>query len=100
MKAVNNYTLSVSAQSDIFNIARFTIEKFGVNQSLKYAEGLKGILSDLASNPNLGRPYLAAKSNMIFRYRFKAHMIFYYPNASGIFIVRVLGAKMHFPKHL
>lgn len=96
----NKYVLSVKAKSDIKSIAKYTLEKFGENQSLKYAHGLKEILGELAKNPNLGRRYVAVKNKMLLRFRYKSHVLFYYINQDGIFIVRVLGGRMDFPKHL
>ncbi|WP_421824553.1 type II toxin-antitoxin system RelE/ParE family toxin [Flagellimonas oceanensis] len=96
----NKYVISAKARSDLKAIAKYTIEKFGEGQSLKYAQGFKTILADLASNPELGRRYVAVKDKMLSRYRFKAHVIFYYVENGKIFIVRVLGGRMDFPKHL
>ncbi|MFD0798478.1 type II toxin-antitoxin system RelE/ParE family toxin [Maribacter chungangensis] len=96
----NRYVISVMARSDIKSIAKYTIKKFGESQSLKYAKGLKEILGELANNPDLGRRYVAIKNQMLLRYRYKSHVIFYYIDSNGIFIVRVLGGKMDFPKHL
>ncbi|MCM4165093.1 hypothetical protein DHC50_15940 [Arenibacter sp. A80] len=96
----NRYVISVKASSDIKSIAKYTIKEFGISQSLKYAEGLKDILRELANNPDMGRRYVAVKNQMLLRYRYKSHVIFYYIDPRGIFIVRVLGGKMDFPKHL
>ena len=94
------YVLSAKASSDIKAIAKYTIEKFGESQSLQYAQGLKKILTDLADTPELGRSYVAVKNKMLYRYRYKAHVIFYYQELNEIFVVRVLGGRMDFPKHL
>jgi len=96
----NRYVISVKARSDIRSIAKYTIKEFGESQSLKYAKGLKEILGELANNPDLGRRYVAVKNQMLLRYRYKSHVIFYYIDSNGIFIVRVLGGKMDFPKYL
>ncbi len=96
----NKYVINVKAKSDIKSIAKYTLEKFGENQSLKYASGLKEILGELTNNPDLGRRYVAVKNKMLLRFRYKSHVIFYYINRDGIFIVRVLGGRMDFPKHL
>ncbi|SEC73152.1 toxin ParE1/3/4 [Maribacter dokdonensis] len=95
-----NYIISIKAKDDIKSIATYTIKEFGVNQSLKYAKGLKEILKELANNPNLGRRYVAVKNQMLLRYRYKSHVVFYYIVGNEIFIVRVLGGKMDFAKHL
>lgn len=98
--AANRYVISVKAKSDIKSIAKYTIQKFGASQSLKYAKGLKEVLVELANNPDLGRRYVAVKNQMLLRYRYKSHVVFYYIDNKGIFIVRLLGGKMDFPKHL
>lgn len=100
MKRENKYILSVRAEQDIGNIARFTIEKFGVDQSLKYSEELKKTITKLSANPDIGRAYIPTKRKMLLRYKFKTHMIFYYPTPDGIFVVRVLGGRMNFRKHI
>lgn len=96
----NSYVISVKAKSDIKSIAKYTIKEFGERQSLKYAKGLKKVLGELANNPELGRRYVAVKNQMLLRYRYKSHVIFYFIEHKGIFIVRVLGGMMDFPKHL
>jgi toxin ParE1/3/4 len=96
----NSYVISVRAKSDIKSIAKYTIKEFGESQALKYANGLKWALEELAHNPELGMRYVAVKNKMLLRYRYKSHVIFYYLESTGIFIVRILGGKMDFPMHL
>ncbi|NER16446.1 type II toxin-antitoxin system RelE/ParE family toxin [Spongiivirga citrea] len=96
----SKYIISVRAKTDIKAIAKYTIHQFGERQSLKYAVGLKTALENLAINPDLGKRYVAVKNKMLFRYRYKSHVIFYYTIEEGIFIVRVLGGMMNFSKHL
>lgn len=96
----NKYVISLRAKEDIKSIATYTIKEFGEEQSLKYAQGLKKILDELANNPELGRRYVAVKNRMLLRYRYISHVIFYYIDGNVIFIVRILGGKMDFPKHL
>ncbi len=95
-----SYVISAKAKSDIKSIANYTIKEFGERQSLKYAHGLKEALEELANNPELGSRYVAVKNQMLLRYRYKSHVIFYYIDQKGIFIVRVLGGMMDFRKHL
>lgn len=86
------------ARADFKAIAKYTVEKFGEGQSLKYAEDLKSVLTDLGDNPELGRRYVAVKDKMLFRYRYKAHVIFYYKTVNEIFIVRCFGRQNGFSK--
>lgn len=96
----NKYVISVKAKQDLKSVAKYTIENFGETQSLKYAKGLREIMEELALKPELGRNYVAVTNKMLLRYRYKSHVIFYYKIENDIFIVRVLGGRMDFPKHL
>lgn len=96
----NKYVISLRAKEDIKSIATYTIKEFGEEQSLKYAQGLKKILDELANNPELGVRYVAVKNRMLLRYRYISHVIFYYIDGNEIFIVRILGGKMDYLKHL
>lgn len=94
--AGNKYVISAKAKNDLKSIAKNIILIFGAKQSLKYAKGLKDVFEELASNPDLGRRYVAVKNQMLLRYRYKSHVVFYYINNNEIFIVRVLGGMMDF----
>ena len=96
----NKFVISAKAKADLKAIAKYTIKKFGEEQSFKYAQGIKTMLADLGDNPELGKRYVAVKDKMLLRYRYKAHVIFYFVENEKIFIVRVLGGRMDFPKHL
>jgi toxin ParE1/3/4 len=96
----SKYVISATAKRDIKSIAKYTVQKFGETQSLRYAKGLRGVLEDLSENPELGKRYVAIKNQMLLRYRYISNVIFYSKNDQGIFIVRVLGGRMDLPKHL
>ena len=100
MSKKSNYILSVRSKGDLLGIALYTIDKFGVAQSKKYADGLQNELQYLCENPNLGKRYLSTSKKMLFRYKYISHMVFYYPTETGIFVVRVLGGRMNFLKHI
>ncbi len=94
-----NYNLSYKANQDIAAIYEFGIEKFGFKPAEKYIKELEENFTILVNNPNFGR-----KSNFLiknlFRYRFKAHVIFFVLSNNDIFIIRVLGSRMDFIRHL
>jgi toxin ParE1/3/4 len=96
----SNFVISALARADIKAIAKYTIEAFGARKSLTYARGQKEILGELAANPELGKSYAAVKNKILMRYRYRAHVIFCHKMDSGIFIVRVPGGRMDFPKHV
>jgi len=100
MSKSSKYVLSTRSKEDIKKIALYTIEKFGIEQSKKYAKGLERELKLLTKNPNYGKRYISTDKKMLFKYRCILHVIFYYTTESGIFIVRVLGGRMNFLKHI
>ena len=100
MSKKNKYILSVRSKEDVKGIALYIIEKFGIEHSRKYGEGLENHLDFLSENPNHGKRYFPTSKKMLYRDRYISHIIFYYPNESGIFIVRILGGRMDFLKHI
>ncbi|CAG9407286.1 hypothetical protein NVI2019_NGLDDFDA_00193 [Providencia alcalifaciens] len=49
------YKLSQVAEEDIYQIARYTIRQFGVNQAKKYHNELKKTFELLANSPWIGK---------------------------------------------
>ncbi|MGB6151010.1 MAG: type II toxin-antitoxin system RelE/ParE family toxin [Pricia sp.] len=97
---MSRYILSRSAQSDIVDIADYTIENFGFKQARKYRDGLISFFEDLADKPEKGRLYLHNDDSLLLRYRHKSHVVFYKRTNTGILIIRVLGERMDFIRHL
>ncbi len=96
---MSDFHLSVEADEDILEIARFSIEIWGLQQSLKYKEELHNCFKLLAKNPEIGRN-ASFYSPSLKRYSYKAHTIFFKEVVDGIFIVRILGQRMDFESHL
>lgn len=94
------YVLSAAAKADIKAIAQYTVEHFGKQQSISYSKAMALEIGKIVRNPERGRRYLPIKNKMLFRHRFKLHVIFYYLRQDDIVIVRVLGNKMDYQKHL
>ena len=93
------FRLSSRCESDLAEIADYTIEAFGVEQARNYIEGLEACFQNLADKPFDGRDAdeLAPKLR---RFRHQSHMVFYIPGEEGVFIVRVLHKSMDFQRHL
>jgi len=92
--------LSKSAQSDIVAIADYTIKNFGIKQARKYRDSLISCFEDLSNRPERGRLYLHKDDTLVLRYRHKSHVVFYKRTNTGILIIRVLGERMDFIRHL
>jgi toxin ParE1/3/4 len=83
------YKISQIAEEDIYQIARYTIRQFGVNQAKKYHNELKKTFELLASSPWIGKECHWVCEGMR-RFEFKKHSIYYMPQTPFIFISRVI----------
>ena len=87
------------ADLDIADIYVAGARQFGVEQAERYQDGLFHALGLLATNP------LMARLRREFRppvrlYRFKAHMVVYINEDTGVLIVRVLHGRQDWERHL
>jgi len=96
---MTKFKFSKKAERDLINITKYTIRHFGEKQAEKYKADLLNCLNRLAENPYTGRSAAQFHPNLR-RYNFKLHTIFYEINENDIFVVRVLGQKMDFKRHL
>ncbi|EIZ1368904.1 type II toxin-antitoxin system RelE/ParE family toxin [Vibrio parahaemolyticus] len=92
------YKLSPAAQTDLFDIRRYTLENWGGVQWTNYFGELKQSMALLASNeligidmPELGAGYC--------RFPLKHHVIYYIRKPDHIVIAAVLGRNMSPAKH-
>ena len=86
------YRLSNAAKNDLFEIAIYGDENFGISQSNVYRDQLKAHFSRLAEQPKL----YAAVNDIRKGYRRSVcgvHSIYYKIEGQGVLIVRVLRAQ-------
>ena len=88
-----NYSVAKAAQSDLRAIARYTVEKWGVNQAVRYARGLQDCFQILAENSEMGRAGDEISPGL-HRHEQGKHVVFYRLRPGGIRIVRVLHQQM------
>ncbi len=95
---MGQYRLSKRADSDIAEIADYTIRQFGIKQARRYRDGLEKIFRRLAEYPNSGRSagHLAPRLS---RMNFESHVIFFLHDEAGVLIARVLHQSMAFTRH-
>lgn len=98
-RAVARYSLSSRAESDLREIADFTINTFGIDQARRYGGGLEECFQSLADNPLSGGSAREIVPRLR-RIRHESHVVFYLPDEAGVFIVRVLHQRMDFRRHL
>lgn len=95
-RRMSSYNLSPKADSDIDD---YTLETWGESQTHDYVTELLEFLRTLADSPEIGRSAFEY-APLLKRYNFKAHTVFYEPTKNGIFIVRILGQRQDFKRHL
>ena len=93
------FHLSLKAVSDISNIARYTIERFGVEQARTYRDSIISCFQSLAENPGIGRKTDYIRDGYR-RFDHRSHVIFYKNYGEDILIIRVLHKRMNSPRHL
>jgi len=94
-----DYRLSVAADRDIFEIARYTLETWDEAQAERYLTGLHEAFRTLALKPHVGIASDDLRPDY-FRRRYRSNMVFYRRSDDGILIVRVLHARMDYLRHL
>ncbi len=74
-------------------IARFTLDRWGVSQARRYIQDLQETFQILAENPGMGR-YCDAINSGLHRHEQGKHVIFYRLKPGGIRVVRILHQQM------
>lgn len=87
------YKLSKLAAEDFAEIFEYTLINFGVKQADLYTSRLHKTLLNLSSQPLLGKEYSLIGEG-IRRHDHQRHAIFYRPNDTGIFVIRLLHQRM------
>jgi len=96
---MGDFRLTSRAESDLAEIADYTIETFGIEQARRYRDALESCFQMIADNPKLGRSadQLAPKLR---RYEHQSHVVFYTIEGQSALIVRVLHESRDFEQHL
>lgn len=95
----NTYYLSGHARSDIAQIRRYTIKKWGDHQWQKYKAALTKKLQSIANNPEIG-VVIDEISSDAYRFPLKDHIVYYLKRTDSIIFVGVVPTKMAPEKHL
>jgi toxin ParE1/3/4 len=95
---MGDYRLTSSAESDLAEIADYTIENFGIEQARHYRDALEACFQTIADNPKLGREADEIAPTLR-RHQHKSHVVFYLPESKDVLIVRVLHENRDFVQH-
>jgi toxin ParE1/3/4 len=74
-------------------IARYTLERWGRDQAIKYTQSLRGCFETVAERPGIGRACDAISPGP-HRHKHGSHVVFYRLKPGGIRVVRVLHQQM------
>lgn len=96
---MEGYRLSRKASKDIDEIYEYGIITFGYNQARNYILKLEKEFTYLSKTQMISRKSPLKIPNL-FQYQYKAHTIFYYKEDKKIQILRILGSRMYFDRHL
>jgi len=87
------YQLSKLARLDLIDIADYTVDAWGLEQTLRYLDSLEACFNRLVKAPEMGR-----SCNQIFpgyrRIEHEKHVILCRADGTGIFISRILHQRM------
>ena len=96
---MNDYTLSLVAETDLREIYFYSLEQFGFAQAEIYTEGLANALSPLAENRKMGRSFEKVRPGLR-RHEHSRYSIYYRIEENGILILRILGVDQDPARHL
>jgi toxin ParE1/3/4 len=85
--------ISVEAEADIGEIAKYTTRTWGLRQTDVYLASLQEGFDLLARNPLIGMRCDSLHSGLR-RFGVEKHVVFYLQHTDGILIVRVLHQRM------
>ena len=88
--------LTSLAETDLAEIADYTIDTLGIEQARLYRDGLETCFRNLAANPRLGRSAQDLAPDLR-RFEHRSHVVFYLQRDPGVLIVRILHASMDAP---
>ena len=96
---MNQFRLTVDAQSDLIEIRRYTLEKWGSEQSQKYLAELLKTVSILSENPLIGKEREDI-SNKVFSFPHLSHVIYYLVHDGQLIVFGLLDKAMVPQNHL
>lgn len=85
--------LSRMAETDVLQIATYTLNRWGQDQAISYVDGLEACCRQLLKNPELGRACDHVRPGLR-RMEFGRHVLFYRIEEGGIIVSRILHQRM------
>ena len=93
------YKLTKAADSDLKEIARYTVAKWGVNQALIYSAKLQNYFSEIGEGKIIGKVYDQELPEVKVT-RCEKHFIFYLNQPACVLIIAVYHGRMEMMSRL
>lgn len=87
------FRFSRRAESDLVEIIRYTLNRWGEDQAARYIDSLEVCCEQLARNPALGRVCDDIRQGLR-RMEHGRHVVFYRQEPGGVLISRILHQRM------
>lgn len=87
------YRLSKLARLDLLEIGDYTVDRWGIDQALRYIDSLEKCFALIATNPEIGHRCDWIRKGYR-RIEHESHVIFYRKNEEGILVVRILHQRV------
>ena len=87
------------ADADLVGIYEYGALEFGTNQAEEYLERLHSVFLFLAANPRAARERVEIEPPVRL-WSFQAHLIIYQIVDEDVLVLRVLGMRQDWPRHL
>lgn len=88
-----SYRYSKLARLDLIEIGDYTLDQWGVEQTLRYIGSLEDCFQRIAENPGIGRQCDRIREGYR-RIEHGKHVVFYRIDSEGILILRILHQRM------
>ena len=86
------------AEADLVNIGTYTLETWGIEQTVRYLAELEACCQQLAGTPSIGRADVDIRPGLQ-RFEHGRHVIFYRQETGGILVSRILHHRMLPERH-
>lgn len=90
---MTGYRLSILAERDLKDVGEYSVDRWGVDQALRYLNGLIEAFENVTRNPKMGRSCIGAQSGYR-RLEHQRHVVIYRIDDDVIVINRVLHQAM------
>ena len=94
-----DYSFTEQAERDIEEITDYTVQQWGIAQTVAYLDGLEARVQFLANNPQVGTNREALFAGLL-SFPYESNILYYVKQSNGIAIVRVLHQRMDPVQHL